>query len=165
MQCASNEDCVYNRSIVISRLDYCNGLLHGMSQQNFYRLQSVQHCLTLARTYLRRLCQAPWSASCSELDDRCTCMVAYLTTLSRVNLQARRHDPHNSLHMCARILGRPSSTAPTGAYAAVIFGYVVDSAADEHAIRKPSFQCFRTRHLEQASIKRQDCGLAQHLRI
>ena len=47
-------------SIVSSRLDYANALLHGTSAY-INRLQVVQNSL------VRTVCQAPWSASATEL--------------------------------------------------------------------------------------------------
>ena len=57
MECAKS----IATSIVGSRLDYCNSLLHGMTQKNFDRLQTVQN--NLART----VCQAAWSTDAAEL--------------------------------------------------------------------------------------------------
>jgi len=48
-------------SIVGSRLDYCNSLLYGTTQQNFDTFQCVQN--TLARIVFR----AKWSASAPDL--------------------------------------------------------------------------------------------------
>jgi hypothetical protein len=49
------------QGVVTSRLDYCNGLLHGTSKRNVERLQVAQN--TLART----VCQATWSSSATDL--------------------------------------------------------------------------------------------------
>jgi len=48
-------------SIVTSRLDYANALLHGTSVYNINRLQVAQNSL------VRTVCQAPRSASATEL--------------------------------------------------------------------------------------------------
>jgi len=48
-------------SIVSSRLDYANALLHGTSVYNINRLQVAQNSL------VRTVCQAPQSASATEL--------------------------------------------------------------------------------------------------
>ena len=57
MECAKS----VATSIVGSRLDYCNSLLHGMTQKNFSRLQTVQNNLA------RAVCQASWTADAVEL--------------------------------------------------------------------------------------------------
>ena len=49
------------QGVVMSRLDYCNGLLNGTSKRNIERLQVAQN--TLART----VCQATWSSSATDL--------------------------------------------------------------------------------------------------
>ena len=48
-------------SIVSSRLDYANALLHGTSTSNFHGLQVAQNSLA------RAVCQAPRSVSATEL--------------------------------------------------------------------------------------------------
>ena len=48
-------------SIVASRLDYANALLHGTSTINLHRLQVAQNSLA------RAVCKAPRSASATEL--------------------------------------------------------------------------------------------------
>jgi len=48
-------------SIVASRLDYANALLHGTSTSNLHRLQVAQNSL------VRAVCQAPHSVSATEL--------------------------------------------------------------------------------------------------
>jgi hypothetical protein len=48
------------QGVVMSRLDYFNGLLYGTTAQNMERLQVAQN--TLARV----VCQAPWSSSATE---------------------------------------------------------------------------------------------------
>jgi hypothetical protein len=48
-------------SVVAGRLDYCNALLSGTSAGNIDRLQRAQNALA------RVVCQAPWSASATEL--------------------------------------------------------------------------------------------------
>jgi hypothetical protein len=45
----------------MSRLDYCNDLLHGTSKSNIERLKIAQN--TLART----VCQATWASSATDL--------------------------------------------------------------------------------------------------
>jgi len=50
-----------SHSIVSSRLDYVNALLHGTSTSNLHRLQVGQNSLA------RAVCQAPRSASATEL--------------------------------------------------------------------------------------------------
>src|SRR5664279_3951842 len=49
------------QGIVSARLDYCNSLLYGTSASNLDRLQVAQNALA------RAVCQAPWSASATEL--------------------------------------------------------------------------------------------------
>jgi exonuclease III len=49
------------QGVVTSRLDYCNGLLHGTSARNMERLQVAQNSLA------RAVCQATWSSSATEL--------------------------------------------------------------------------------------------------
>jgi hypothetical protein len=49
------------QGVVMSRLDYCNSLLHCTSKRNIDRLQVAQN--TLART----VCQATWSSSATDL--------------------------------------------------------------------------------------------------
>jgi len=66
--CATSDSCwhalditkMIGDSIVSSRLDYANALLHGTSVY-INRLQVVQNSL------VRTVCQAPWSASATEL--------------------------------------------------------------------------------------------------
>jgi len=49
------------QSLVSTRLDYCNSLLHGTTSGNFDRLQVAQNALA------RVVCQAPWTSSVTEL--------------------------------------------------------------------------------------------------
>ena len=48
-------------SIVGSKLDYCNGVLHDISQGNLDKLQRVQNVLA------RVTAEAPWSMSATDL--------------------------------------------------------------------------------------------------
>ena len=44
--CLSHEtSCAVSRCIVLSRLDYCNSLLHGTSKDNIFKLQKIQNTL------------------------------------------------------------------------------------------------------------------------
>ena len=49
------------QGVVMLRLDYCNGLLYGISARNMERLQVAQSSLA------RAVCQATWSSSAIEL--------------------------------------------------------------------------------------------------
>jgi len=62
-------------SIVLSRLDYANALLHGTSVYNINRLQVVLNSL------VRTVCQAPQSASATEL----CCQLHWLPVRQRIS--------------------------------------------------------------------------------
>ena len=84
-------------SIVSSRLDYANALLHGTSASNLDRLQVAQNSLA------RAVCQAPRSASATELRrqlhwlsirQRVTYMIAIITHKTRSTCLLIPVSPH-----------------------------------------------------------------------
>ena len=148
MECAKS----IATSIVGSRLDYCNSLLHGITQKNFDRLQTVQN--NLART----VCQVAWSTDAAELRrslhwlpirQRITYKLAVITykacvnnTPSYLSSMIAKLVPARALRSSASLqLKPPKITSSTTVFEGRAF-----SNSLTHDIRNAqSFNVFRTR--------------------
>jgi len=105
------------QGVVTSRLNYCNGLLHGTSARNMERLQVAQNSL------VRAVCQATWSSSVTELRrsphwlpvkqrvDYEVAVIIYNTRLTGVpsylSMLIKDYEPGGSLRSSDRLLLRP----------------------------------------------------------
>ena len=100
-------------SIVLSRLDYANALLHGTSTSNINRLQVAQNSLA------RVVCQAPLSAS-ATIPYQATSIALLVAFSATDQLQTGGHHVQNEIN-CQPSL--PTSSHPglsTSTYTAII---------------------------------------------